>query len=628
MNTDQQTIAKSRHLYQLGRKIFSVSHEDAEFEYVLDQLLVRWQPKHLNQTADCIHDVHLGWRIELDELFEQLINLHDQFIWVRAASLIGPNGIKLLISGSAQSGKTALALSLYLKHAWKLLSEHTTLIDPDSNEIVPFATPFRLYQDTPNVMTELGISIPPRALYQLLPIPPNCIANTCLPPFDLAVHLSGEFSNQMEQRKISQSEYLMKLLSISNAAKSGHTGMENILKSLPPSNCYELQGGTTKERLACLLELSSTLTERPRSDLLPAPESAADQIAEVQENTDKHRQVIRLNLESNLEAVVAGPTSAWLENTVIPKSKAIQAKHPITDDLLISVMGLANRRPLVPPENYGPVVGGLLALTAGAEPTVRVLDRLPCTGMWIDQQAFIRAIYHQGMTLHVHTPAGVRILSNDRYSCIHDVRYQFGQLYVVSTATNEVVQLDLVDSQALRVWKFPGDGDACHLNGLDLWEGRYVVSCFGRFENATPWRENATGTGQVLDLETGESLWDGLTFPHTPRMHLGQQLVCDSGTNRLLIRDPDHAEIRSIHFPGAFPRGIAFGDDRIYVGLSRNRSKTDTDNSIPNARIAIIRRSNLELLDQIDLPCWEIYDVVTLPKDCHNIISSSGTWEY
>jgi hypothetical protein len=111
-------------------------------------------------------------------------------------------------------------------------------------------------------------------------------------------------------------------------------------------------------------------------------------------------------------------------------------------------------------------------------------------------------------------------------------------------------------------------------------------------------------------------------------MHLGQQLVCDSGTNRLLIRDPDHAEIRSIHFPGAFPRGIAFGDDRIYVGLSRNRSKTDTDNSIPNARIAIIRRSNLELLDQIDLPCWEIYDVVTLPKDCHNIISSSGTWEY
>ena len=118
------------------------------------------------------------------------------------------------------------------------------------------------------------------------------------------------------------------------------------------------------------------------------------------------------------------------------------------------------------------------------------------------------------------------------------------------------------------------------------------------------------GKGVVFDLESDKILWSGLTKPHTPRMdRSGRQYICDSGTHKLLIREVD-GSISEVCFPGAFTRGLAFGENHIYVGLSVIRYKELAPVTLPNARIAILDRLTLNQLGQIDLPCAEIYDIV------------------
>jgi uncharacterized protein (TIGR03032 family) len=285
-------------------------------------------------------------------------------------------------------------------------------------------------------------------------------------------------------------------------------------------------------------------------------------------------------------------------------SQGLKTKFELEDNLLVSAMGLD---------------GGLLAIAKGSNPTLRFVDKVLPSGLWVANRSLIRALYCKHMVLVVHGIDGVEIIVNHAYGDVHDVRFQFGQLYVVSTYTNEVVQLDGAGN-LVHQWKFPGENDSWHLNCLDLWNGRYVVSCFGRFERSRQYKEDGVGAGIVFDLETQETLWDGLSYPHTPRMDSeGRQYICDSGTNRLLRRDPDGSNQREICFPQAFTRGMAFGRNRIYVGLSSLRVQPVQENPrhkcIPNARIAVLDKETLEIVDEIDLPCLEIYDIVCLPDD-------------
>jgi hypothetical protein len=347
----------------------------------------------------------------------------------------------------------------------------------------------------------------------------------------------------------------------------------------------------------------------------------------------------------------AKPSTAWLPNSVLIQPKPVGMKIALQDNLLVSAMG-GN--------------AGLLAINKGNSPKVRVLDRLNSAGIWIGYRSFVRAIYCQQTIIHLHLPDQVSIITNPNYTHVHDVRVQFGQLLLVSTGTNEVVQLDFT-GKLLRRWKFPGEGDTRHLNCLDLWNGRYVVSCFGRFEKVRQFKDDGTGAGIVFDLETDETLWDGLTYPHTPRMHKGRQYVCDSRTNRLLMRECGSSEVRELNFPGAFTRGIAFGAKHMYVGLSAIRNtifqrergqdgNTDCgvggkngayvietqpdakaeqckpgaklaadgnpgniaeakEKSISSAKIAVIDIETYQWLDEIDLPCSEVYEIVVPPDD-------------
>ncbi len=291
---------------------------------------------------------------------------------------------------------------------------------------------------------------------------------------------------------------------------------------------------------------------------------------------------------------------SWLNATLIVPPEAPQPVK-LEEDLLVSAVW----KP--------PFMGGLFSVSKGENATVQVVDRLSSTGLWRDYDMLVRSIYHNShMILYFYTATGTACIANSSYNQVHDVRYQFGQLYVVSTGTNEVVQLDAEGKLAYQ-WKFPGEQGSWHLNCIDLWNGRYVVSCFGRKEKPSDYAGSWHEQGVVFDLESGDVLWSRLTKPHTPRMDKdGRQYVCDSETNRLLIRQTDD-KIREICFPGAFTRGLAFGNKHIYVGLSaiRHRGVSEIDpNSIPNARIAILDKDSFDQVGLINLPSAEVYDII------------------
>jgi hypothetical protein len=298
-------------------------------------------------------------------------------------------------------------------------------------------------------------------------------------------------------------------------------------------------------------------------------------------------------------AVNTDSKSAWLARTLLVGTQTLDSKVALQDDLMYSATAQPGK------------LGGLFTITKGAKPQLRVVDYLETSGICLDGNLFVRSVQHtEHMILFFYTPDSVWSVATDAFKQVHDVRHQFGQLYVVSTSTNEVVQLDSQGRVQYR-WQFPGEGDAWHLNCLDLWDGRYVISCFGKFQKEREFKGQWKGAGILFDLESEEILWHGLSLPHTPRIDKdGRQIILDSGTHRLLYRNPDGTNQREVVFPGAFTRGMAFGKNHIYVGLSVLRPSIESKVQISNAKIAVLEQTTFKQVGEIDLPTAEVYEIL------------------
>lgn len=80
----------------------------------------------------------------------------------------------------------------------------------------------------------------------------------------------------------------------------------------------------------------------------------------------------------------------------------------------------------------------------------------------------------------------------------------------------------------------------------------------------------------MIDIRTGEILCEGLSMPHSPRIHGGELWVLNSGTGELgvvagLAKGKGRFEPR-VFCPG-FLRGLAFHGNLAIVGLSKPRYK-------------------------------------------------------
>ncbi|HED54043.1 MAG TPA: TIGR03032 family protein [Phycisphaerales bacterium] len=121
--------------------------------------------------------------------------------------------------------------------------------------------------------------------------------------------------------------------------------------------------------------------------------------------------------------------------------------------------------------------------------------------------------------------------------------------------------------------------DRCHLNGLacepSSGEPAYVTAV-SRSDVSDGWRDRRTGGGIVMDVRTDEVVAEGLSMPHSPRLHPefpGRVWLLNAGTGFFGYIDTAGGDgtFHEVAFCPGFGRGMAFVGRYAIVGLSAAR---------------------------------------------------------
>lgn len=174
--------------------------------------------------------------------------------------------------------------------------------------------------------------------------------------------------------------------------------------------------------------------------------------------------------------------------------------------------------------------------------------------------------------------------------------------------------------------------DRCHLNGLaaEPATGKpRFVTCVSRSDVADGWRDRREGGGLVVDVTTDEIIAEGLSMPHSPRLHAdfpGKLWLINSGTGFLGYVDLATGRFEEVAFLSGYGRGMALIGPYAIVGLSTCRENR-TFSGLPLDKNLADRdaepRCGLQVIDLRtgESPHWvrmggilkELYDVVALP---------------
>lgn len=114
--------------------------------------------------------------------------------------------------------------------------------------------------------------------------------------------------------------------------------------------------------------------------------------------------------------------------------------------------------------------------------------------------------------------------------------------------------------------------DRCHLNGMAMENGKpKYVTMVAPSDVADGWRDRRNDGGQVVDVETNETVAGGLSMPHSPRLYAGHLWVLNSGTGEFGFVDPANGKFQSVAFCPGYARGLAFTGRHAVIGLSLAR---------------------------------------------------------
>ncbi len=114
--------------------------------------------------------------------------------------------------------------------------------------------------------------------------------------------------------------------------------------------------------------------------------------------------------------------------------------------------------------------------------------------------------------------------------------------------------------------------DRCHLNGLAMESGRAkYATLVARSDVADGWRDRRHDGGLVMDVSSNEVIAEGLSMPHSPKIHDGRLWLLNSGTGYLGTIDRERGTFEPVTFLPGYARGMAFCGDYVIVGLSRPR---------------------------------------------------------
>lgn len=248
--------------------------------------------------------------------------------------------------------------------------------------------------------------------------------------------------------------------------------------------------------------------------------------------------------------------------------------------------------------------GGLFTVNHQFE--VEVVDHIPSTGIFVYNGCLYRSIQHDEYSeiIVYHQDGSIRSLIHNEISDIHDIYIHNEHVYAVSTGTNEVVKMSLLGEIQHR-FSFPCKADSWHLNCLELWRDRLVVSAFGKFDEHRGYKNNTKGRGMVFDVESGAIVLDTLSQPHSPKSDGDHLYVCSSEDKAIWVKDGSDPDVRKLQLD-AYVRGLCIAGQTIYAGLSKSRNNPD-----PRAHgsIVTLRKTDLAIVNSINIPFNEVYDI-------------------
>ena len=207
----------------------------------------------------------------------------------------------------------------------------------------------------------------------------------------------------------------------------------------------------------------------------------------------------------------------------------------------------------------------------------------------------------------------------------HDLAWRGDELLVANTRFSCVARVgDRFGFEPL--WR-PGvvtalePEDRCHLNGIACTQdGLAYVTALGLSDSARGWSEKRASGGALIEAGSGETLIDGLSVPHSPRLIEGRLFVCESGQGRILEVDARARAARVLAVLPGFTRGLDALGAVLFVGLSKLRH--DGDAKLPlGARadsllcgVAAVERDTGTLLGWLALDDFdEVFEVRVLP---------------
>lgn len=156
------------------------------------------------------------------------------------------------------------------------------------------------------------------------------------------------------------------------------------------------------------------------------------------------------------------------------------------------------------------------------------------------------------------TSEGKVVFINTKYSCLCELslKHSFKPIWKPSFISQIVPE------------------DRCHLNGLAMLDGKpKYASAVCRSDVVDGWRDRRHDGGIIIDIDTDEIVAEGLSMPHSPRVHDGKLWVANSGSGEIGWIDPDSKTFQPVAFCPGFIRGLAFVDGYAIVTLSKPRYK-------------------------------------------------------
>lgn len=210
---------------------------------------------------------------------------------------------------------------------------------------------------------------------------------------------------------------------------------------------------------------------------------------------------------------------------------------------------------------------------------------------------------------------------------MHDLHYgSNGRLFAVNTSFSCLTVVD--DNFSFTpIWKpkfitgFASE-DRCHLNGLAMEDGKpKYISALGSTDTRQGWRDDITGGGIIMDIESNEVIAQGLAMPHSPRLVNGKLYCLLSAGEKLVEINPVDGKVTEVaHIPG-FVRGMTIVDDYAFIATSKLRQNSSTFKHLKiakNADVASIIAVHLPTGSQVGKLTYEasvdeIYDIIGLP---------------